>query len=121
MTISKEMNENGVQIDLRAGFDSFSFLPTWLALGSNNINPSFRLFSEHMELKTTGRSKIKYVNLKLIDARTSYKTHNIIFYSQRSISRRAVNVRDQQRFLDVLNFFNEQGLKLSPKAHSYLT
>jgi hypothetical protein len=115
------MNENGVGIDLIAGFDSFSFLPTWVALGSNNLNPTLLLFPEHMELKTTGRSKIKYAQIKQIDARTSIKTHNVIFYFKRSISRRAVNIRDQQRFLEVLNFFNDQDLELSPKAQSYLS
>jgi hypothetical protein len=120
MNLQSKMSEKGVDIELMASFDSFSFLPTWIALGYNNINPALVLYPDRLELKTTGRSRLQYAKIKHIDARRTVKTRNIIFYIKRSLSRRAANVRDQQQFLDALEFFKSQGITLTDTAQSFL-
>lgn len=84
--------EGGKTIPVMAAFAGVKGLPWWLAVASNNANPSLVILSSGIRYRMIRKQERRFDEIERIEIRTAWKTVNIELHFRGELLTFAVNV-----------------------------
>lgn len=84
--------EGGKTIPVMAAFAGVKGLPWWLAVASNNANPSLVILSSGIRYRMIRKQERRFDEIERIEIRTAWKTVNIEMHFSGELLTFAVNV-----------------------------
>ncbi len=113
-------DDSKIPIPLLASFGRIKFLPSFLAIGHNSINPQLILLKDGMEYRLFPKKYKDYSDIELVDITVLPGTRNLDFRFKNSIFTFSANVFDEANLKNALKFLQKKNCPLSDKAKEFL-
>ncbi|HEX9995820.1 MAG TPA: hypothetical protein VGB45_01645 [Abditibacterium sp.] len=113
------LDEKGVALPIYATFTGHKRLPMW-AVATNSLNHKLRFFETEVELKVIKTHRLKWSDVKSVDAQIIWKTHNLTLNFKRTPWNFSANVILPRYLRESLAFLNSKGLNLTPRARQIM-
>lgn len=105
---------DGIEVDVRATFGG-----SGLFVSKNSLNPSLRLFEDHVEIKIMKTVSFGYDEIESVDAKTGMLTNNLAFKIAGAKRPLTANVRSREDLAPMLRFLDGKEVPLTERAREF--
>ena len=119
ITIPQNLPETGYRVPVVATFIGFKNVPL-IAVAYNNISSSLILFEDYVEYKVCRTRRYNYSKIDSVGVYRTIGTENIEFNFRSSLFSFSGNLFEKENLIELLEFFQRKGLKLTDKAAALL-
>jgi hypothetical protein len=120
MNLSEPLPLEGVKVPLYAAFTGIQGVPL-IALGTNSASPLLRLYEDAVEFKVFRTHRKSYTLIARINILQLPLTQNIELIWRDSPFTFAANLGREDWLLQLVRFFDNRQLELTPRARAFLT
>lgn len=119
MRLDSPLPAEGVKVPVWATFTGCRAIP-WLALGSNSLSPLLRLHEDRVEFKVLRAHSRPLRDIERVHAARIWRTNLITIEWRGEPLTTSARILLPRLQVQVLAFFERQGVRLSPSAHALL-
>ncbi|SMO66020.1 hypothetical protein [Solitalea koreensis] len=107
-------------VKIIAGFMGLKFLPKWIAVAHNNLNPKLIFSDAGIEYRAfIFTNQLEYNEIESVDIFLSIKTTNIYLIRNNSMFTVSANTNNENELYKCLKYLKAKGCVLTDKAENF--